>query len=84
MAMGIREKTSPSQMIKPPDGIPQVLRSSMVLSSYQSSIPPPGMRERRKPMEVPGLRNIFYCPWTLEIADFLTGEKAHAIIREQN
>jgi len=36
MAMGIREKTRPSQVIKPPDGIPQVLSSSMVFSSYQS------------------------------------------------
>jgi hypothetical protein len=35
MAIGIREKTSPSQIIKAPDGIPQVLSSSMAFPSSQ-------------------------------------------------
>jgi len=36
MAMGIKEKTSPSQMIKAPDGIPHVLSSSIAFPSYHS------------------------------------------------
>jgi hypothetical protein len=32
MEMGIRENTSPSQMIRAPDGIPHVLRRSMAFS----------------------------------------------------